>query len=185
MRNFYIILFCIFGFGAQADELKTALEQAQLAYERGDMSAAAKEISLAQNLIMGVQAEELSKLLPEAPEGWEREVSLDSEEDILPFMMGVSASAFYYRDSQEVELFFSIGGFLDPEIQLFLKAANRAIPPGADVIRISGEHFTSEDGEIYGYVGNNVFVSLSGDPESAALKILESIDLEALSAFGG
>ena len=62
---------------AMADDITDALNAAIAAYESGDIQDARAEIAYATQLLNDLQSEGLSAFLPEALDGWTREVSDD------------------------------------------------------------------------------------------------------------
>ena len=66
-----------------ADEVIETLEAAISAYEEGDIQYALEELAFAQQLLNELRTGELSSFLPEAPEGWTRELDPEGESERL------------------------------------------------------------------------------------------------------
>ncbi len=72
---------------ARADEVSDTLESALSAYNEGDIQYALEELEFAKQLIMALKTDALSAFLPEAPNGWAREVNSEMNSS-LAFMGG-------------------------------------------------------------------------------------------------
>ena len=59
---------------ALADEVTDTLNSAMQAYQNGDIRYAVEELDYAKQLLQAMKADELSGYLPEAPDGWTREI---------------------------------------------------------------------------------------------------------------
>ena len=62
---------------AHADDVTDALQNAITSYEEGDIGYAMEELDYAKQLMASMKADALTGFLPEAPDGWTREVNTE------------------------------------------------------------------------------------------------------------
>ncbi|MEM7734034.1 MAG: hypothetical protein AAF280_14800, partial [Pseudomonadota bacterium] len=85
---------------AEADDITEALQSAIEAYEEGDTQYALEELDYAKQLLQALKTDALVEFLPEAPDGWSREVNAG-----LAFMGGsTGAEATYDGDGQSITI---------------------------------------------------------------------------------
>lgn len=166
---------------AQADDVEDSINAALEAYRAGDIKAAKEEIDFASQLLGQLQAEGLSDFLPQALDGWERE--LEDTQSVAAFGGGQIASAIYRKDGKSVEIQLMAGN------QMVTAMASMFSNPAlmgsmGKVKRINRQKVVvTPQGEVNTMV-NQVMVQISG---SAELEDKEAyfaeMDIKGLKAF--
>ncbi|MBI2380295.1 MAG: hypothetical protein HYV16_06045 [Gammaproteobacteria bacterium] len=87
-----------------ADEVEAAIDEAQSAYEKGDMSKAASQLDYAASLIRQKKAEAFKTVLPDALSGWEAGEAESSAAAGALFGGGITASRNYNKGEASVKL---------------------------------------------------------------------------------
>jgi hypothetical protein len=168
---------------ASADEVTETIQSALEAYSDGDIAYATDELTFALQLLKEMRAGDLLGFLPEALDGWTREVDPDAAA-ALTMMGGTGAAAEYTSGSSD----FTITLMMDSPMIAGMAAmfSNPAVLASGQgkMVRVGREKFVSMDGTISGLVGNRVLVQAEGDDTDAILAHLETMDLRALSQFG-
>lgn len=168
---------------ASADEVADTIQSALDAYNDGDIAYASEELTYALQLLKEIRAGDLQSFLPEALDGWTREIDADAAAG-LAIMGGTGAAAEYSSGSDD----FTITLMMDSPMIAGMAAmfTNPAIAAsgGGKMIRVGREKFMSMDGTITGLIGNRVLIQAEGDDTDAIVAHLETMDLRALSQFG-
>lgn len=89
---------------AHADEITDTLKSALSAYEEGDLSYALEELEFAKQLMQAMKTADLATFLPEAPDGWTRDVSNDVSTSMAMFGGGSGAEAIYARENESFRI---------------------------------------------------------------------------------
>ncbi|SNT16637.1 hypothetical protein [Tropicimonas sediminicola] len=169
---------------ARADDVLDAIDAARAAYEAGNIQDTIDELGNAQQLVATMKAAGLLGFLPEAPDGWTREVRTDmgTALSLSLFGGGVGAAASYARgddtftvtlmaDNAMVEAFADLLGNLG------------ALASGSQVT-VGGEAFLDQGGELTGLIEKRILVQASGAPVEVMTPLLETIDFAGMKAFG-
>jgi hypothetical protein len=167
---------------ALADEVTDTLSSAIQAYEQGDIQYAIEELDYAKQLLQELSAQELNAYLPEAPDGWARDVSEGSDANMgLAMIGGTGAQATYSNEAEE----FSITVTADnPMVMAMSGMLTSAGLLGMKVERVGREKFINDEGELMGVVGNRILIQASGADVDVMIPVLEQIDFESLKDFG-
>ncbi len=166
---------------AQADEFTDTIEAAMEAYEAGDIKAAKEEIDFAAQLLGQMKAEGLTAFLPEALDGWEREVG--ETQSMAALGGGQMASATYTKDGKKVEIQLMAGNQLVTSMGAMF--SNPALMGAmGKVKRINRQKVVvTNDGEINTLV-NQVMVQIQGNAELEVKEAyFEALDLPGLKDF--
>ena len=168
---------------AAADEVSDTIQSALDAYSEGDLAYATEELTFALQLLKEMRAGDLMGFLPEAQEGWTRELDPDTAA-ALAMMGGTGAAAEYSSGSDD----FTITLIMDSPMIAGMAAmfSNPALVTSGQgkLVRVGREKFISMDGTISGLIGNRVLVQAEGDDTDAILSHLGTMDLRGLSQFG-
>jgi hypothetical protein len=181
--TFYGLILLAMSNPSLADEVTDTLSSALQAYEDGDIEYAIEELDYAKQLLQAMSTQELTGFLPEAPDGWTREVS-DSELSAGLAMIGggVGAEAEYSDGSQS----FTVTMMADsPMIAMFGGMLSNAGMLGMKLERVGREKFINDDGELTGLIDNRILIQADGAPIEVMIPVLETIDFKALEEFGG
>jgi len=166
---------------AQADDITEALESAMQAYEDGDTQYAIEELEYAKQLLQAMKTDELVQFLPEAPDGWTREVNTEMNAG-LGFMGGGSgAEATYDGDGQSITITMMAD---NPMVAGIAGMIGNAALMGAKIERVGRQKFMVQDGEISGLVDNRILIQAPGGDVDDMLELLETMDFRALGKFG-
>lgn len=167
---------------ACADEVSDTIEAALEAYRNGELQVAIEELAYASQLMQEMKTQSLSAFLPEPPRGWDREIDTEMAAGMAIMGGGVGAEATYSRGSES----FTITMMADnPMVQGFAgMLGNIGMLAGIKRVRIGGQRFADQDGELVGLIGNRVLVQARGADQSVMVPLLETIDFDALESFG-
>ncbi|MCC5961742.1 MAG: hypothetical protein JJU09_01330 [Rhodobacteraceae bacterium] len=170
---------------AMADPFVDALETAIEAYLDGDLQYAEDELVEAQRLLAGMKADGLAAFLPEAPDGWIREISTESAQMLGFLGGGTSANATYQGPDGQFELSFIADNPMVAQLGMLLGNATMISQMGGQVERINRVRFLREDRSLRAIVGNRVLVQAEGADPDVMIPFLEEIDFRAMETFGG
>ncbi|ETX27773.1 hypothetical protein [Roseivivax isoporae] len=165
-----------------ADEIADALTAAQEAYADGDIQYALDELDFARAKLLERKTDALGAWLPEAPEGWTREVDTDMNAGLAMMGGGVGAAASYAGpdgDSYKVTLMAD-----NPMVASMSAMIAGASAMGMKVERIGRQRFAVQDGQMMALVGNRILVQIEGADAEAMRAVAERIDYDALATFG-
>lgn len=168
---------------AQADDITDALAAAITAYEAGEIGDALDEMAYAEQLLQALQAEGLTAYLPEPMDGWTREIGEDAGAAMGFMGGGFMAEASYSGQGPE----FSVTLMVDNPMVMQMGAmlGNRAMMAMmGEIVRVNGENFVNQDGELLGLIGGRVLVQASGGDMTTMRAHLEQLDFDALEGFG-
>jgi hypothetical protein len=166
---------------AAADEISDTLQSALDAYNEGDAVYALEELDYARQLLLQLKTDALTQFLPEAPEGWSREVNTEMNAGLAMMGGGTGAEASYQGDGKSITLQFMAD---TPMVAALGGMIGNAALYGAKVERVGREKFMVQDNEVTGLVDNRILVKASGAEPEALLKLIETIDMRALKDFG-
>lgn len=165
----------------RADEIIETLEAAREAYEGGNLQDTLEELAYAQQLVREMKTAGLTDFLPDAPDGWTREVNTDMGAAMAMFGGGVGAEATYSSGNDSFTVLMMadnamVQGFAGMLSGMGLMVGKR--------VRVGTEKFMEQDGELSGLIDNRILVQASGAPIEVMTPILEQMDFEALAGFG-
>ena len=166
---------------AAADDVTESIDAALAAYADGDIDEAIEELAFAQQLLREMKTESLSAFLPAAPQGWTREVDTEMATGMAMMGGGFGAEATYAGDGAR----FTVTLMADnPMVAGFAGMLGNAALLGGKRLRIGGERFMTQDGNLMGMIDNRILVQAEGaDPDTMA-GVLETMDFDALADFG-
>lgn len=165
-----------------ADEVVDTLSAALQAYEDGDIDYALEELDYARQLLKEMTAQELTAYLPDAPEGWTRELGeSDMNAGLAMFGGGVGAEA-EYSDGTET---FTLQIMADNPVAGFAGMAANAGLMGMKMHRVGREKFFENDDQLIGLIDNRILIQAEGAAPEVMIPVLEAIDYKALAGFGG
>lgn len=168
----------------RADPFVEALETAIEAYNDGDLQYAEDELAEAQRLLAEMKAQGLAAFLPEAPDGWSRELDTDAGQ-MLGFMGGgTMAKATYSTDGQRFELSLMADNPMVAQLGMMLGNSTMISQMGGQIERINRVRFLREDQSLKAIVANRVLVQAEGADADTMIPFLEAMDLRGLESFG-
>lgn len=182
LRTISAVALLLSAMPAMADDVTDTLQSAIDAYTEGDLQYALEEIAFATQLMKAMKAGTLATLLPEAQDGWTREINED-EGRALGMMGGTGAQAQYTKDGEK----FTIQIIADsPMVATFAGIfGNAAMMANMGKIeRVGREKFLNQDGDLTGVVSNRILVQAEGGEIPVMIQHLETMDFKALAAFG-
>jgi hypothetical protein len=166
---------------AQADDVTDALESAREAYEAGDLTYAIEELDYAKQLMVAQNADALVQFLPEAPDGWSREVNTEMNAGLAMMGGGTGAEATYEGDGGSMTLTIMAD---NPMVGAMAGMIGNAGMMGGKLERVGREKFMVLDGEITGLIDKRILVKATGGEVDAMLSLIEMMDFRALADFG-
>ena len=169
---------------ALADEISDTLQAALEAYNDGDLTYALEELDFARQKMMGLRAEAFQQLLPDAPEGWERNIDTDVQAGLAMMGGGMGASASY--NSEDGSQFYEVTMMANNAMVASMGAmVSNAAAMGMQLERVGRQRVAIQDGQAMALVDNRILVTVEGEDTDLMLEVMEQIDFEALSDFGG
>ena len=165
---------------AFADEVTDLLSSAQEAYAAGDIQFALDDIEMARSKLIEMKTASLGAFLPEAPEGWTREVNTEMSQAMGMLGGGVGAEANYSNGDKTVKLSMMAD---NPMVASMAAMVTNAGAMGMKTERIGRQKFASQENQIMGMVANRILIQAEGDLETSRA-LLEMVDFEKLGTFG-
>lgn len=166
----------------QADEVTDTLQSAMDAYESGDVQYALEELDYARSKLMEMKTDALSAFLPEAPEGWTRDVDTEANSAMAMMGGGVAAEADYIDPDGNT---YSIQMFADnPMVASMSAMITNAGAMGLKTERIGRQKFAIQDGQTMGLIANRILIQVDGAEADTRTMLLETMDFEAMAGFG-
>lgn len=166
-----------------ADEISDTLQAAIDAYKDGDVTYALEELDFARQKLMALRAEAFQQFLPDAPEGWTREVESEMQAGLAMMGGGMGASADYR--APDGSQYYSITMMADNAMVSSMGAmVANAAAMGMKVERIGRQRVALNDGQAMALVNNRILVTVEGNDEALLMDAMERVDFEALSNFG-
>ena len=169
------------GLPATADEITDTLQSALDAYNEGNAAYALEELDYARQLLLAIKTDALVGFLPEAPEGWTREINTEMNAGLAMMGGGTGAEASYRGDGASITLQLMAD---NPMVGALGGMIANAAMYGAKVERIGREKFMLQNGELTGLIANRILVKASGAAPEAMIPLVEQIDFRALKTFG-
>ncbi|MCA0920518.1 hypothetical protein [Pseudooceanicola nanhaiensis] len=165
-----------------ADEISDTLQSALDAYTDGDVAYALEELEYARQQMMALKQDALTQFLPEAPEGYTREVNTEMNAGLALMGGGYGAEASYIAESGDS---FTIQLLADnPMIAGLGALISNAAAYGAKIERVGRQKFMVQDGEAQALMNGRILIKAEGGDMATMLALLETIDYGALGAFG-
>lgn len=166
---------------ALADEVSDTLKSALEAYEEGDLSYALEELEFAKQLMQAMKTADLATFLPEAPDGWTREVSDDVSTGMAMFGGGSGAEATYARQNESFRIVIMAD---NPMVGALSGMMANASLMGMKLERVGRQKYLNQDGELSGIVDGRILIQASGADVDTMKTVLEEIDYRGLEDFG-
>ncbi|MBY6092530.1 hypothetical protein [Maritimibacter alkaliphilus] len=165
-----------------ADEISDTLQSALDAYTDGDVAYALEELEYAKQQMMALKQDALTRFLPEAPEGYTREVNTDMNAGLALMGGGVGAEAAYIDGSGES---FTVQLLADnPMVAGMGALISNAAAYGAKIERVGRQKFMVQDGAAQALLNGRILIKAEGGDMATMLALLETIDYAALGSFG-
>lgn len=164
-----------------ADEFTDTVDAALEAYAADDINAAAEELSYASTLLQTMKGERFATLLPEALDGWTREVDMEANAAVGMFGGGVTATGDYTGPSGNVRIQMMAD---NPSVMSMagMYANPQMMSSMGEVVRVNRQSFVDQDGELTGVVGGRVLITVGGNASLDEKKAyLEAMDFGAIS----
>lgn len=166
---------------AQADDVTDTLESALKAYEEGDITYALEELEYAKQLLQAMKTADLAKFLPDAPDGWTREVSTEMNAGLAMLGGGAGAEATYTNGSDEFTITIMAN---NPVVGALSGMLSNAALMGMKLERVGRMKYINQDGELSGIVDGRILIQADGADVDVMIPVLETIDARALEDFG-
>lgn len=167
---------------ALADEFTDTIDAALEAYSADDINGAAEELAYATSLLQTMKGERFAALLPEALDGWTREVDMEANAAVGMFGGGVTATGNYTGPSGDVRIQMMAD---NPTVMTMagMYANPQMLANMGEVIRVNRQSFVNQNGELTGVIGGRVLIQIGGSASVDDKKAyLEAIDFDALNA---
>lgn len=167
---------------AHADDVTDALTNALKAYEDGDVKYALEELEYAKQLMAAMKTEALVEFLPDAPQGWTREINTEMNTGLAMMGGGTGAEAEYTKSGKDS---FTITIMADnPMVGAMAGILGNAAAIGAKIERVGRQKFMAQNEELTGLIDSRILVKATGSETELMLETLKTMDFKALSDFG-
>ncbi|MDF1856262.1 hypothetical protein [Pseudooceanicola sp.] len=164
-----------------ADEVADTLQSALNAYNDGDLQYALEELEYAKQQMLAMKTNALGAFLPEAPEGWTREINNEMNAALGMMGGGVGAEAEYSGPGKK----FKITILADnPMVAAMGAMINNANAMGAKIERVGREKFMVKDDTAQGMIDNRILVKAEKGEMDQMLAVLGTMDFRGLGRFG-
>ncbi|MDX5356245.1 MAG: hypothetical protein LPK12_00730 [Rhodobacterales bacterium] len=184
MRISLFVLALLAAVPAQADEISDTIRSALEAWEAGDRQFALDELIAAQQMIQSAKADDLSAFLPEAPEGWTREIKTDMNAGLAMMGGGIGAEATYEGPDGSFRITLMADNPMVASMGAMLSNAQIMASMGK-VVRVGRVRFLQQDNSLQALIANRILVQAQDGDPAVMLGLLEKMDLAALEKFGG
>lgn len=184
MRIPALVLAALLAAPVQADPIADTIRSALEAWEGGDRQFALDELIAAQQMIQSAKADDLSAFLPEAPEGWTREIRTDMNAGLAMMGGGIGAEATYQGPDASFRITIMADNALVASMGAMLSNAQLMATMGK-VVRVGRVRFLQQDNSLQALIANRVLVQAQDADPAVMLPVLETMDLAALEKFGG
>ena len=171
-----------FAQSACAYEMQAKLDRAMVEYNNNNVGKAADILTEVSDYLRAAKAETLSKLLPDAPDGW----SSDSTNSGSSLMGGSQTRATYAKGDEQVLVSYMTDNKLVGSMLTLLNQTSAATPDGLKMyngyIR-TFEKVAENDQLVFNlYVSENLVISVKGKTltEDTAALFINKIDLVKL-----
>lgn len=167
-----------------ADEVADALAAAQEAYTAGNLNATAAQITAASKAVLVLQAAKLAGFLPEAPEGWTRDIDRSATEAMaLSGIVGNMVEA-RYSDAEGNSFTLSLtadspmvaqmGGMLgNPQMMAMM----------GKLVKVAGHDMLEQENALSALIGGRVLVQASGMESKVMQPVLAAVDFAGLATY--
>lgn len=180
-RTFAVLMLTAFALPAQADDVTELMKSAMTAYEDGDIQYALDELDMARAKLLEMKTASLGSFLPEAPDGWRREVNSEMNKGLAMMGGGVGAEATYTDpDGERIKITLMAD---NPMVMSMSGMIANAAMMGMKTERIQRQKFAVQDGQMMALIGNRILVQTEGDTEKTR-PLLDMMDFAEMSQFG-
>ncbi|WP_420327259.1 hypothetical protein [Mameliella sp.] len=180
-RTFAVLMLTAFALPAQADDVSDLMESALKAYEDGDIQYALDELDMARAKLLEMKTASLGSFLPEAPDGWTREINTEMNKGLAMMGGGVGAEATYTDpDGERIKITLMAD---NPMVMSMSGMIANAAMMGMKTERIQRQKFAIQDRQMMALIANRILVQTDGDPEKTR-PLLDMMDFAEMSRFG-
>jgi hypothetical protein len=166
---------------AAADSVTDALQAALEAYAAGDLDAAATSVASAGSAIGALQSEKLAAFLPEAPEGWTREMTTDFAAG-LAIMGGGSGTEMRYISPEGSSFTITVmadNPMVTGMMGLFMN--DEMLASMGTVTEVDGARLIDDGSGLMAVIGQTMMVQASGMDSATMLPIVSAVDFRGLA----
>ncbi|MEP4702779.1 MAG: hypothetical protein ABJZ79_16685, partial [Parasphingorhabdus sp.] len=135
-----------------------------------------------KQLLKSMKTDELVQFLPDAPDGWTREVNTEMNASLSMMGGGTGAEAEYSKSGAESFKFTFMAD--NPMVGAMSGLLGNAAVIGAKIERVGRQKFMVQDGELTGLIDSRILVKASGGDTETMLETLKMIDFKSLGDFG-
>lgn len=167
-----------------ADAVDDALNAALAAHAAGDLSTTAAQITVAGKEVQALQSAKLAAMLPEAPEGWSREVNTDGAQGMA--MMGMSGNMVEARYTNAAGDSFTLTLTADSPIVASMAGmlgTPQMMAMMGKIVKAGSQDMLEQDGSLSALAGGRVLVQAQGMESAAMLPVLATLDFARLPAY--
>ncbi|MBW4981146.1 hypothetical protein KZZ07_01215 [Mameliella sp. CS4] len=170
-----------FALPAEADDVSDLMDSALKAYEDGDIQYALDELDMARAKLLEMKTASLGSFLPEAPDGWTREINTEMSQGLAMMGGGVGSEATYTDpDGARIKITLMAD---NPMVMSMSGMIANAAMMGMKTERIQRQKFAIQDRQMMALIANRILVQTDGDPDKTR-PLLDKMDFGEMSRFG-
>ena len=164
-----------------ADEFTDTVALVLEAYSDGDIAGAKDELDYAVTLLQTMQGDGFKMLLPDALDGWTKEIDPEADAGMAIMGGGTMAKADYSNGSDDLSVTLMTGGPLVSSMATMLGNTQTMAMMGK-VVRIKRKSFLNQDDNLQGMIGN-VMIQVEGSASvEDKIAYIKALDFDALKA---
>lgn len=171
---------------ASADDIDDAITTATKHYKAGELSQAIAQLDYASTLIRQEKGEQVKKVFPAPPSGWQADEASSDVAGAAMFGGGINASREYYNDNSRIEIQLMMDSPMLQAFSMMLSNPSMIAMSGGKLTKIQGiqavQKIDGDSVEVQFVTPSGAMVTLSGDTsaQSTLLELANAIDLKKL-----
>lgn len=168
---------------AQADDVTDTIDALRDAYEAGDVAMALEELNFLQAMLTDMRTESLAEFLPEAPDGWTREVETEMSGIMAMTGGGAGATGTYSKDNDSFTISLLADSPMITAMGAMLSNPMIARAAGGKLNRVGGIKVLDMDGSLSALIDGRILLQAEGATSDVMLPVIERMDFDALADF--
>ncbi len=165
----------------QQDEFLTVVEEMEASYADEDYGDVKEDLDYLQQIVAQKRLALLATFLPEPLDGW---TAADIQNtNAGAFGGGLNASRQYSMDSQQVTISIVVDSPVLNQLGALMTNPSFAQASGATLIRINGEQFIAQEGNLRAPLGAKLLTLEGSATQDQKVAYAETLDLEGIEDF--
>lgn len=164
---------------AVADDISDALQRAVDAYAAGDLAKTSEELTFANQQLVALKAKALEVLLPAAPDGWTMTLNPDMAAGLAMIGGGVGVEGNYEGPDGSMKITMMADNPMVASLGAML-----ATGMAGTLVPVGSVKFAQQDTQLSAMINNRVLITAEGLDPAIMIPILETMDFDAIGAYG-